>query len=34
VFQRYAPFAQISVAQDIAFGAEMQGMNRKSGGIE
>jgi ABC-type sulfate/molybdate transport systems ATPase subunit len=26
VLQRYSPFAQISVAQDIAFGVEMQGI--------
>jgi len=34
VFQSFALFASISVAQDIAFGGEMQGMNRKSGGVE
>jgi hypothetical protein len=27
VLQRYSPFAQISVAQDIAFGVEMQGLD-------
>ncbi|CAI8753122.1 hypothetical protein EMIT0P260_150136 [Pseudomonas sp. IT-P260] len=32
MFQSFALFASISVAQDIAFGGEMQGMNRKSGG--
>jgi len=34
VFQSFALFASISVAQDIAFGVEMQGMNRKSGGVK
>jgi len=34
VFQSFALFASISVAQDIAFGGEMQGMNRKSGGVK